>query len=522
MAGSRKKVAIYCRLSEEDRDKKSSLDDSESIQNQKSMLIQYAMEQSWDIYAIYSDDNYTGADRNRPQFNKLLEDAMQHKFDIILCKSQSRFTREMELVEKYIHGLFLEWRIRFVSIADHADTEIRGNKKSRQINGLVNEWMLEDTSENIKKVFDDKRKRGLHIGAFALYGYRKDPDQKGHLIVDGEAAEVVREIFSLFAGGTGKTAIARILNDRGIPNPTEYKRLHGMRYRQPVKKQSTLWKYYTISDMLINEQYIGNMVQGKYGSISYKTKINKPRPKEQWIRVEGTHEPIISRELWDTVQELIAGKSKPFSVGEIGVFARKTRCMNCGYIMRQTKTREYRYLQCTTRFVSKDSCTGAFIPQRLLEEVVLEELKLLIAQYLDMESAQSKLQLGRRQQEKRKKLEKELQFYEEKREEVNKALKMLYLDKVRGILTDQEYGNFAAAFRDDLQKYEQSIQERQKLALRLSEREQHEVSGRELLEGYRHMQSLSREMVENLIDYIEVGRKSEKGGKTPVRIHWKF
>ena len=133
------KVAIYCRLSEEDRNKVNKEDDSNSIKNQKAMLIQYALSQDWDLYDIYSDDDYAGSDRNRPQFKRLLADAESRKFDIILCKTQSRFTRELELVEKYIHGLFPVWGIRFVSIVDNADTANKGNKKSRQINGLVNE-----------------------------------------------------------------------------------------------------------------------------------------------------------------------------------------------------------------------------------------------------------------------------------------------------------------------------------------------------------------------------------------------
>ena len=146
------KVAIYCRLSEEDRNKLHETDDSNSIQNQKAMLIQYSISQEWDIFDIYSDDDYAGADRNRPAFKHLIADAQARKFDIVLCKTQSRFTRELELVEKYIHGLFPLWGIRFVSIVDNADTANKGNKKSRQINGLVNEWYLEDMSENIRSV----------------------------------------------------------------------------------------------------------------------------------------------------------------------------------------------------------------------------------------------------------------------------------------------------------------------------------------------------------------------------------
>ena len=231
------KAAIYCRLSEEDKNKQTPAADSESIQNQKSMLQNFALEQGWEVYRIYSDDDYTGSDRKRPEFNRLLEDAKMRKFGIVLCKTQSRFTRELELVEKYIHGLFPIWGIRFISIVDNADTANRGNKKSRQINGLVNEWYLEDMSESIKSVLNDKRKKGIHIGAFALYGYKKDPDQKGHLIIDEEAAAVVREVFTLFSQGYGKTAIARLLNDRNIPNPTEYKRIHGLRYQQPKMKK---------------------------------------------------------------------------------------------------------------------------------------------------------------------------------------------------------------------------------------------------------------------------------------------
>ena len=193
------KAAIYCRLSEEDKNKQFKNEESNSIQNQKSMLIEYAVEHNWEIYGIYSDDDYTGADRNRPEFNRLLKDAENNKFDIILCKTQSRFTREVEIVEKYIHGLFIDWGIRFVSIVDNADTNNKGNKKARQINALINEWYLEDMSENIKSVLTNRRKNGYHIGSFAPYGYKKDPERKGHLVIDDEAANIIREIFNLFS-----------------------------------------------------------------------------------------------------------------------------------------------------------------------------------------------------------------------------------------------------------------------------------------------------------------------------------
>lgn len=304
------KTAIYCRLSEEDKDKINSYDDSKSIVNQKSMLIDYAKENNWEIYDIYSDDDYSGTDRLRPEFNRMIKDASKGCFDILLCKSQSRFSREIEIVEKYIHGKFLEWGIRFIGVADNTDSADKANKKSRQINGLINEWYLEDMSENIKSVLTHRRKQGFFIGAFAPYGYKKDDLNHGKLIIDKEAAEIVREIFNMFASGISKINIAKILNGRNVPNPSEYKRLKGFKFNKANEDQSKLWKYFTVNSILHNEVYIGNLIQGKYGSISYKTKKSKPKPKEEWIRVEKTHEPIIEKEMWENVQNIMKNRTK--------------------------------------------------------------------------------------------------------------------------------------------------------------------------------------------------------------------
>lgn len=516
------KVAIYCRLSEEDRNKQCDTDDSNSIQNQKTMLLQYAVEQGWELYNIYSDDDYAGADRRRPEFNHLLKDAEQRKFDIILCKTQSRFTRELELVEKYIHGLFPIWGIRFISIVDNADTANKGNKKSRQINGLVNEWYLEDMSENIKSVLTNRRENGFHIGSFALYGYKKDPEQKGHLIIDEEAAAVVREVFTLFAQGYGKTAIARLLNDRGIPNPTEYKRLHGLRYQHPKTKNSTLWKYFAISDMLINEIYIGNMVQGKYGSVSYKTKQCKPRPKSEWYIVEGTHEPIIDRELWDRVQALIAQRAKPFEIGTIGLFARKARCANCGYIMRSTKNHNKHYLLCTNRHISKDSCTGSFISVDKLEQLVIAELNRLNAEYLDKDELESNISFCGNLQAQKQRIQADITVYEKKIAEYAKGIRELYMDKVKGLITESDFMELSKDFTVEKERLEKISLDGQKQLSEIQKRIDTGDNRRELIEQYTNLEHLTREMVDTLIDYISVGNRIPGTRDVPIEIHWNF
>ncbi len=520
------KVAIYCRLSEEDRNKLHETDDSGSIQNQKAMLLSYAMEQGWELYNIYSDDDYTGADRRRPEFNRLLKDAEARKFDIILCKTQSRFTRELELVEKYIHGLFPIWGIRFISIVDNADTANKGNKKSRQINGLVNEWYLEDMSENIRSVLTNRRINGFHIGSFAPYGYLKDPELKGHLIIDEEAAAVVREVFTLFSQGHGKTSIARMLNDRGIPNPTEYKRLKGLRYQQPKRKNSTLWKYFAISDMLKSEVYIGNLIQGKTGSVSYKTKQCKPRPKSEWYIVEGTHEPIIDRALWDRVQAMIEERAKPFTVGTIGLFAKKVRCANCGYIMCSSKTSPDRgsrhFLQCSNRHVAKDACIGSFISVDRLERMVIAELNRLSEEYLDKDELERNLEFCGNLQAQKERIQGDIATYQKKVDEYAKGIRDLYMDKVKGLLTDSDFATLSQDFSTQRDRLERVIMDGEKQLAELEEKMTAGDNRREIIEQYAHLDHLTREMVETLIDYITVDKRIPGTRNVPIEIHWKF
>jgi site-specific DNA recombinase len=514
------KVAIYCRLSEEDRNKQNPTDDSESIQNQKSLLIEYAMEKRWDIYNIYSDDDYTGADRNRPAFNQLLKDAEARKFDIILCKTQSRFTREIELVEKYLHYEFPRWGIRFVSVVDNADTANKGNKKSRQINGLVNEWYLEDMSENIKSVLTNRRKNGFHIGAFALYGYKKDPQKRGHLVIDEEAAEVVREVFSLFAQGYGKSAIARMLNARDIPNPTEYKRLHNLRYSQPKAPAATLWKYFAIADMLENEIYIGNMVQGKYGSVSYKTKENKPLPRDKWIVVKGTHEPIIPQDLWDSVQRILREKARPFSTGKVGVFARKVKCAHCGYTMRSSKSHGRHYLKCGTRYADENACIGAFIPCATLEELVISKLKRFIEELVDENLLAEQIQCTSTMEKRLESLKANATTYGEKAAELSGRIKELYIDKTKGIISEETFIELYGGFAKEKQHLENLVEDTKRQIEEYERRSKAIHDRKQIVREYLNIKHLSREIVVELIDHIVIGRKDPTTREIPMEIHW--
>lgn len=333
------KAAIYCRLSEEDRIK--SGEDSESIQNQKSMLVNYATEKGWEIYGIYCDENYSGIDGSRPEYNRLLEDAKSHRFDIILCKTQSRFSRNMEHVEKYLNGKLQEWGVRFVSVLDNVDTDMKYNKKARQINGLINEWYLEDLSDNVRAVLDNKHREGKSTRPFLPYGLKKSPSDRNKIEVDEEAAEIVRRIFSLFLSGQSTAEITDILNEENIPSPQEYKRIHGEKLNIPKKNVSGKWTRQAIIRTLKNPMYAGDLVHNIYSKPSYKSKRVVKNKRENWCVIPDSHDAIISRSDFDEVQRIFSNRCKNSIKLECGVCGAKMHTVN-----KYCRSKKYSYIRC--------------------------------------------------------------------------------------------------------------------------------------------------------------------------------
>ncbi len=274
--------------------------------------------------------------------------------------------------------------------------------------------------------------------------------------------------------------------------------------------------------MLKNEIYIGNMVQGKYGSISYKTRQNKPRPQSEWFRVEGTHEPIIEKELWDNVQAMLKQRAKPFSTGEIGLFAGKAKCANCGYTMRSTQSHKKHYLQCSNRHISKDACIGSFISVEKLENAVITELNLLCAKYLDKEALTKQVQFAKNSKKQIEYLENEISLQQKKSSEYAKCLRELYLDKVRGVISEADYLSFSKDFsmeKDRLMRitadYRQKLDKLAKLIPKDNDR-------RRQIETYTNPRHLTREMVDKLIDSVIIGKRIPGTAEVPVEIHWNF
>lgn len=515
------KAAIYCRLSAEDRNKLSEDDDSGSIQNQKAMLTKYAISNGWTIFDIYSDDDYAGTDRSRPEFNRLLADANDRKFDIVLCKSQSRFTRELALVEQYINGLFPRIGIRFVSLVDCADSADKGNKKSRQMNALVNEWFLEELSESIRSVKTSQRLQGYHIGSFAPYGYAKDPDKKGHLVIDPEAAAVVRQIYRLYLEGKGKQTIARILNESGTPNPTEYKRLRGI-LRNKKRQSSPLWSYFTISSILTNEVYIGNMVQGKSGTPDFRAQDKVAYAPEQWIVVSRTHEPIIDPDTWEQVQAMVAKKTAPGLKRPEGIFAGKVRCIHCGARMHSVKNGNKRAFKCGRHAISGDDCAGAFISLPKLQRIVAAELHVVSQELLDEDALEEGIDPHPELEVLKKQIKAAFGSLEREIEAKQSAIRSLYLRKIRGRMSEDDYIVQSIEISEEKDLLETKIAEL-RAQLEQIEHTMAAYQNRKLLvRQYVDTRTLSKEMVAVLVDHILIGHRDPVTRETPVEIHWNF
>ncbi len=525
-------VGIYVRLSDEDRYKRDKSDDSDSIANQKSMLLKYALNRNWNVVGIYSDDDWSGADRNRPQFNKLIQDCENGLINIVLCKTQARFSRDMEIIEKYLHDKFIEWGVRFISIVDNADTNVRENKKARQINGLINEWYLEDLSRDIRDSLQNKREDGLFLGSFAPYGYMKDPNDKNKLVIDPVASEVVKEIFSLYLSGLGYYKIANVLNDKEIPTPTNYKKENGSKFvcKKAKYKERTKWSQDTIAKILQNEVYIGNLIQGKSTYVSYKNHKVISKPKEQWTYSYGTHEAIIDMETWNQVQEKKRKRTKPIkTTGEIYMLSCKVYCKECGAVFTRqlytTKDGKTPYLKCKSRVLaSRDCANKESIRCDVLEKYILNEINKQLDNYYNLSELEKnyKLQKAALDDETINKVK----SYDEEKESINEKIarkndyyKKLYEDKLEGIITQEEFVMFRTKFSKEVEEYKKRLTIIEDELKNIKDKEEHINISKSVFEKYRHIDKLSKDIVDEFVDVIKVGKVDHLTNTRDIDIH---
>ena len=525
------KVGVYCRLSDEDRDKINKNDDSNSIINQRSMCLKYASECGWNVVDIYSDDDFSGAGTYRPDFERLIKDCESGKINLVLCKSQSRFSRDMEVIERYLHNKFIEWGVRFVSIVDNADTSIESNKKSRQINGLINEWYLDDLSTNIKKSLKNKREDGLFMGSFAPYGYEKFAENKHKLVIDPVAAEVVKKIFQMYADGNGYHKICEYLNNNSISPRSVYKKQKGSKFVcSKCDYKSVRWNPDTIAQMLRNEFYIGNLVQGKITSMGYKVHKFKKVAEKDWCRIENSHEAIIDMETWNKVQKILGTHSKPIKSGKVHYLSRKVYCSCCDKsFMRNVynvSDGKRAYLQCkgAKKYHICDNNKAIRIDE--LENILLNAINDLLNNYYDQNNLKALYQ-----QKDKNNFDNELKInlLIKEKENLKKAIennksyyRNLFEEKVKGVIAEDMFQLMSKDYFSEIENMMKRIELIDTEIENLKIIKDDKKEAYEILKKYKHIKELNKVIIDEFIDKVYVGNYDKITKTRDIEIEWNF
>ena len=515
-------AALYLRLSKEDMDKLKKGDDSASIRNQRLLLFDYAKEHGFSVVCVYSDDDESGLYDNRPGFEQMIADAKKGRFQVILAKTQARFSRNMEHIEKYLHHDLPLLGVRFIGVVDHTDTLDPGGKKARQVNGLVNEWYCEDLSANIRSVFLTKQKKGQFLGSSCPYGYLKDPLDKNHLIVDDYAANVVRRIYHLYLQGNGKTKIGSILSQDGILIPTRYKQqILGINYQNAnLLDETKTWSYQTIHSILNNQVYIGDMIQNKYRKISYKDKKKKVMPKEEWVIVKGTHEPIVDESTFLEVQRVQKTRQRSVKTKENGIFSGLLFCADCKKAMGRNYARHgghefLGYICKTYKTAGKAFCESPAIRADELEAAVrssLQEPAHKILKESDLLELKTKHPKSGREVD----FQKQIDFLLQKFEKIEKYKKGALENQQDGLISKNDYISYVNDYKkqqEEIRKEIESLKQQKKEAEILNSKED---EWEKAFKNYIGIEKLDRITLLGLIERIEVYKDGSIG------IHYKF
>ena len=523
------RVGIYLRLSNEDRDKISKDELSESIKNQRNMLTQYiSMNPEFILVDEYCDEDLSGAGTYRPEFERLIKDCENNKLDIVLCKSQSRFSRDMEIVERYINNKFREWNVRFIGLSDNADTDNFGNKKARQINGLVNEWYLEDVSNNIRSAFNTKMRQGEFISPFASFGYEINLFDNNKLIIDPVASVVVRSIYNLYLTGLGFTNIANYLNSNNIPSPSLYKFQKGIKLNINSKRprEEIKWTANSIKTILTNELYIGNLIQGKRTTVSYKNHKIRCKDKTEWIRVKNTHEPIIDEDTFNKVQIALKERSRSIkSTGIVHIFSGKVFCLECNCCMRKKSSGKHEYLVCSSCKDGYNNCLNkSSIRYDTLESIILDEINNIVGTYYDSKLIENEFRNSRKNKFTSiiLYLERQILDINNKISNIRNYIKTLYEDKVDGVITNEQFKYLADNYKKNealLVKKISFIDNEIKL---YKNKEKSLNNYKEIINKYIYFKELNKIIIDEFIDKIYIGKINKSDSTRCIKVIWNF
>ncbi len=520
------KAALYIRLSRDDGDKQ----ESNSVTYQREILKEHLkLHPDIELFDIYVDDGWSGTNFDRPDFLRMMEDIYSGKVNCVIVKDLSRFCRNASEGGQYLDNVFVRLRVRFIAINNGIDTASNNMNAATQcisvgVTNVINESIAATTSVNVRGTLNVNRQQGKFIGSFATYGYMKDPNDHHKLIIDEEAAPIVRLIFQKFLEGTSIIGIAKHLNSMGVPNPSTYKKLKGFNYRHPVGASNDgLWPDSSVRNILKSQMYIGNMVQGRTTTVSYKIKQCRSIEKKDWIIVEGTHEPIIDKETFEKAQSLFNRNIRATpETKHVHLFAGLVRCSDCHRTMGKKTNHHpygtYRYFRCTTaRKMEKTACTNHTIRIDKLEQAVLVFLQTTVSTAIEFNELLQKINSNTARKSESTHLQKTLKTQHSERDKCVRAMADLYPDWKSGILTQEEYLVIKANLSERIATLDTMIANLEKTAQQYDTGVTKDNDFIAHFIKYQNIDCLTRPMLVELVDEILV----HEGGRIEVNLKFK-
>ena len=507
-------AAVYLRLSREDGDvAEGGRAFSNSISNQKELVMDYLGSRAEiQVYSVYVDDGWSGVDFERPEFQRMLDDIREGLVDCVVVKDLSRFGRNYIESGRYIEKIFPMLGVRFIAVNDGYDSldGQQGDDMVVPFKNLINDAYCRDISVKIRSHMEVKRKNGEYIGAFAAYGYLKDPENKNRLVVDGYAADVVRDIFAMKLAGCSVKAIADRLNRDGILSPLQYKKSIGIRLESSFQKGvEPKWSYNAVLRILKNEVYVGTVAQGKCTTPNYKVKKRVYKDRGEWVRVEDAHEAVVGRGEFDLVQALLARDTRTAPEREkVFPLAGMVFCGGCGAPMvRKTVPsggRRYVYYVCSGHKSDRASCSSHSFSAKKLEEGALALVQTFIGKVMALSEAADVISQASGMAPDVAKIDGRIAKLREEAEGCSRRRKNLYEDFKDGILTKEEYAMLREQYQGQAEGIGASIASLEKerdgvLAGRTAGREWVES-----LKKYKGVERLDRGLAASIIDRIEV------------------
>ena len=522
------RAALYCRLSSDD----AYLGESGSIKTQRALLTQYCKENNIPVYDVYTDDGFSGTNFERPAFKRMLNDLESHKANLVIVKDLSRFGREYAQMGMYIENDFEDWNIRFISIGENIDTLNGTDEILMPITNVINSQYAKECSRKTKQAHRALAKEGKFIGSRAPFGYIKDPKDRHHLLVDEEAASVVRSIFKMFCDGIGYVRMTKILREKKILNPQAYfNKNNPDYYKSDYWRQNFDWHATSIRVILNNPVYLGQTTFGRT-KVKGKTKKKKVATEEsEWIVVENTHEPIIDKATWNLAHDIMKNRRRETKSGETQMFAGLVKCSDCGSalnVSRNAKTGKYTSFSCWVyKNYGKERCTSHAIGYKTLYNIVLENIRrqaecasVQKEKYLEM----LKNQMAEKANQDIKSVKSELKKITKRIAQLEKILNKLYEDRALEKITEERYLSMNGSYENE----DNELKERQNVLTQQIENIETTECNAEtftnLIEKYLNITELNARILNELIDKIVVHEKEIINGEKfqMVEIYYKF